>query len=71
MLRDVTVPPCSWRYKYRNLALQVGRVSYEIAKLVMDPAQLRSLSDCTENYRPILSSERAPYMKKKESNCQT
>jgi hypothetical protein len=25
--------------------------------------------DCTANYRPVLSSERAPYMKKKESIC--
>jgi hypothetical protein len=24
---------------------------------------------CTANYRPILSSERAPYMRNKESNC--
>jgi hypothetical protein len=28
-----------------------------------------NLCHCTENYRPVLSSERAPYMKKKESNC--
>jgi hypothetical protein len=28
-----------------------------------------NLRDCTANYRPVLSSERAPYMKKKESNC--
>jgi hypothetical protein len=26
-----------------------------------------TVSDCTANYRPVLSSERAPYMKKKES----
>jgi hypothetical protein len=24
------------------------------------------VSDCNENYRPVLSSERAPYMKKQE-----
>jgi hypothetical protein len=24
---------------------------------------------CTANYRPVLSSEKAPYMKNKESNC--
>jgi hypothetical protein len=24
---------------------------------------------CTANYRPVLSSDRAPYMKNKESNC--
>jgi hypothetical protein len=29
------------------------------------------VNDCTANYRPILSSERASYMKKKENNCQT
>jgi hypothetical protein len=27
------------------------------------------LRHCTANYRPVLSSERAPYMKYKESNC--
>jgi hypothetical protein len=26
---------------------------------------------CTANYRPVLSSERAPYMKKEERNCLT
>jgi hypothetical protein len=29
------------------------------------------MSDCTEDYRPVLSSERMPYMKEKESNCHT
>jgi hypothetical protein len=29
------------------------------------------MSDCTVNYTPVLSSERAPYMKKKESKFQT
>jgi hypothetical protein len=29
-----------------------------------------NLRHCTANYRPILSSEWAPYMKNKESNCQ-
>jgi hypothetical protein len=48
--------------KYGDLALQVGRVSDET---------VRPVSDCTKNYRPIVSSERAPYMKKKESTCQT
>jgi hypothetical protein len=28
-----------------------------------------NLHHCTVNYRPVLSSERAPYMKNKESNC--
>jgi hypothetical protein len=32
--------------------------------MVMGPTQIRPLSDCTENYRTVLSSERAPYMKK-------
>jgi hypothetical protein len=27
------------------------------------------LRHCTANYRPVFSSERAPYVKKKESNC--
>jgi hypothetical protein len=38
------------------------------------PTECRSqcnlkLHHCTANYRPALSSERAPYMKNKESNC--
>jgi hypothetical protein len=37
----------------------------------MDPAPLYPVSDCTANYRPVLSSEKALYMKKEESNCQT
>jgi hypothetical protein len=28
-----------------------------------------NLRHCTANYRPVLASERAPYMKSKESNC--
>jgi hypothetical protein len=28
-----------------------------------------NLRHCTANYRPVLSSERAPYLKMKESNC--
>jgi hypothetical protein len=28
-----------------------------------------NLRHCTANYRPVLSSEMAPYMKNKESNC--
>jgi hypothetical protein len=28
-----------------------------------------NLRHCTANYRPVLSSERVPYMKNKESNC--
>jgi hypothetical protein len=28
-----------------------------------------NLRDCTANYRPVLSSERVPYMKKKGSYC--
>jgi hypothetical protein len=34
--------------------------------MVMGPAGLFPASDCTASYRPILSSERAPYMKKQE-----
>jgi hypothetical protein len=29
---DITGPPCSWGYKYRDLALQVGGVSDETIK---------------------------------------
>jgi hypothetical protein len=30
-----------------------------------------NLRHCTANYRPVLSPERAPYMRQKESNCHT
>jgi hypothetical protein len=36
--------------------------------MVKGPVRLWPVSDCTANYRPVLSSEREPYMKKKESN---
>jgi hypothetical protein len=29
---DITGPPCSWGYKYGDLDLQVGEVSYETVK---------------------------------------
>jgi hypothetical protein len=32
------------------------------------PARLGPLSDYTANYRPVLLSERAPYINKEESN---
>jgi hypothetical protein len=31
--------------------------------MIMSPARLEPVSDCTANYRPVLSSERAPYIK--------
>jgi hypothetical protein len=34
--------------------------------MVMGPARLGPVRDCTANYRPLLSSERAPYIKKQE-----
>jgi hypothetical protein len=34
----------------------------------MSPLPLRPLTDCTKNYRPILSSERAP-QDEEQSNC--
>jgi hypothetical protein len=60
----ITGPPCSWGYKYRDLALQVGGVSDETVKYGLrdfDPrvtALARPRSNCTVNYRPVLSSER-------------
>jgi hypothetical protein len=39
--------------------------------IVMGPARLSPVSDRTANDRPVLSSERAPYIKKNESNCKT
>jgi hypothetical protein len=34
-------------------------------EMIMDSARLGPVSDCTANYRPARSSERAPYIKKK------
>jgi hypothetical protein len=34
--------------------------------MAMDPVLLHPLSDCAANYRPVLSSEWGPNMKKKE-----
>jgi hypothetical protein len=34
--------------------------------MVMGPARLRPLNECTGNYRPVLSSERTLYTKKKK-----
>jgi hypothetical protein len=70
---DITGPPCSWGYKYGNLALHVERVSYEIVKygrefcgtwtrewlLWQGPEAIVPV-----NYRLVLSSERAPHIKK-------
>jgi hypothetical protein len=34
--------------------------------MVMSSAGLKPVSDCTANYRPVLSSERTPYTEKQE-----
>jgi hypothetical protein len=39
--------------------------------MVIGPSLLQPVHDCTANYRSVLSSERAPYKKKRESNCQS
>jgi hypothetical protein len=63
--RDITGPPCSWGYKCGELVLQVGRVSHETVIYGYESfATLTSWVMCTAKYRPVLSSERAPYMKK-------
>jgi hypothetical protein len=59
--------PLPGGYKYGDMALQVGGVSDETLSLNMSSVRLGPLSDCTANYRPVLSSEREPYMKKKEA----
>jgi hypothetical protein len=48
--------------KYKNLALQLGGVSDET--IMYGYGSCASLT--TANYRPIPSSERAPYMKKQD-----
>jgi hypothetical protein len=62
--------PVPGGYKYGDLALQVGGVSDE-TNMVMGCTPIQSVTDCTANYRPVLLSERAPYKKRKESNCKT
>jgi hypothetical protein len=37
--------------------------------MVTGSARLGPLSDCTADCRPVLSSERAPYMKKEENKA--
>jgi hypothetical protein len=37
--------------------------------MAIGPVRLYPVHYCTANYRPVLSSERAPYVKKKEVNC--
>jgi hypothetical protein len=49
------------RYKYGDLALQVGGVLRDSNQRVI----------ALHYYRPVLSSDRASYMKKKGSYCQT
>jgi hypothetical protein len=53
--------PVPGGYKYGNLVFRVGGVS--------DETVIYGYGSCatlTGNYRPVLSSERAPYMKKQE-----
>jgi hypothetical protein len=69
----ITEPPCSWGYKYRDPTLQVGGVSDETVKYGrefcgdFDPrvtALAKPRSNCAVSYRPTLSSERVPHIKK-------
>jgi hypothetical protein len=54
-------------YKYENLVIEVGGVSDEtVIYGYRSCATLTNESDCTANYRPVLSSERTSYMKKQE-----
>jgi hypothetical protein len=70
---SITGQPCSWGISLRDLALQVGGVSYETVKYGREFCgtwiQQWLLWQGPEaivwvNYRPILSSERAPHINK-------
>jgi hypothetical protein len=52
---------CFLRGPYREVI--IGKIDWT-GIMVMS-----SVRDCTANYSSVLSSEREPYMKKKESNC--
>jgi hypothetical protein len=49
-----------------DLAVQVGEVSDETVVYGYGFCATLTSAHCTANYRPVLSSERVPYMKKKE-----
>jgi hypothetical protein len=57
----ITEPPCSWGCKYGDLTLQVRGVSEETLKY----ARLMPVSNCTANYKNVLSSERTLYFNNK------
>jgi hypothetical protein len=46
----------TWKYRLRESQMRQWSV-------VMDPARLGPVSDCTKNYRSVLSLKRAPYVK--------
>jgi hypothetical protein len=61
----ITGPPCSWGYKYGDLALQVGvDLNLRQYNVVISRAGLEPKNDCAGegqqqlNNRPIISSER-------------
>jgi hypothetical protein len=56
--------PVPGGYKYRNLDLQVGGVSDETVEYGYGSERFGPLSDYAANYRPVLSSERAPHRSK-------
>jgi hypothetical protein len=43
---------------------RLGESQMRVQYMIMSPVLLVPVSDCTAYYRPVLSSERAPYMKK-------
>jgi hypothetical protein len=57
-----------WSFLSSKTQEPINRVTQTLLHSV---TQLKPVSDCTANYTPVLSSEKAPYVKKKESNCQT
>jgi hypothetical protein len=64
VLGGITGPPCFWGIQIRGPGLQDGGVSNETVKSGYGSWATRPESDCTANDRPVLSSERKPYMKK-------
>jgi hypothetical protein len=74
-------PPCSWGIWVRGPYTKKTECNCQTKKLKSGtkknwPTDRRpqynlklNLRHCPENYRPVLSSEWAPYMRNKESNC--
>jgi hypothetical protein len=65
----ITGPPSSWGIK-GPVTPNLWEFQMIDRIMVTDHMRHEPLSNSTTNYRPGFSSERAPFMRKKQSNCQ-